>query len=155
MNKNRVAIYCRLSKDDEQIGDSVSISTQKMLLSGYCQNQGFEIIDIYIDDGFSGLNFNRPSFKRMVNDIEDGKIDIVVTKDLSRLGRDYIQTGYYIDVYFSTKHIRYTFTVARLYTSWCSIALLKSSSNEIHGKYGKRISLFFNSSKAFCLNITS
>ena len=107
MNKNRVAIYCRLSKDDEQIGDSVSISTQKMLLSGYCQNQGFEIIDIYIDDGFSGLNFNRPSFKRMVNDIEDGKIDIVVTKDLSRLGRDYIQTGYYIDVYFSTKHIRY------------------------------------------------
>ena len=107
MNKNRVAIYCRLSKDDEQIGDSVSIETQKMLLSGYCINQDFEIVDTYIDDGFSGLNFNRPSFRRMINDIEDGKIDIVVTKDLSRLGRDYIQTGYYIDVYFSTKHIRY------------------------------------------------
>lgn len=107
MNKNRVAIYCRLSKDDEQIGDSVSIETQKMLLSGYCLKQDFEIVDTYIDDGFSGLNFNRPSFKRMINDIEDGKIDIVVTKDLSRLGRDYIQTGYYIDVYFSTKHIRY------------------------------------------------
>lgn len=107
MNKNRVAIYCRLSKDDEQIGDSVSIETQKMLLSGYCINQNFEIVDTYIDDGFSGLNFNRPSFRKMINDIEDGKIDIVVTKDLSRLGRDYIQTGYYIDVYFSTKHIRY------------------------------------------------
>ena len=107
MNKNRVAIYCRLSKDDEQIGDSVSIETQKMLLSGYCINQNFEIIDIYIDDGFSGLNFNRPSFRKMINDIEAGKIDIVITKDLSRLGRDYIQTGYYIDVYFSTKHIRY------------------------------------------------
>lgn len=107
MNKNRVAIYCRLSKDDEQIGDSVSIETQKMLLSGYCINQDFEIVDTYIDDGFSGLNFNRPSFRRMINDIENGKIDIVVTKDLSRLGRDYIQTGYYIDVYFSTKHIRY------------------------------------------------
>jgi len=107
MNKNRVAIYCRLSKDDEQVGDSVSIETQKMLLSGYCINQNFEIVDIYIDDGFSGLNFNRPSFRRLINDIEDGKIDIVVTKDLSRLGRDYIQTGYYIDVYFSTKHIRY------------------------------------------------
>ena len=107
MNKNRVAIYCRLSKDDEQIGDSVSIETQKMLLSGYCINQDFEIVETYIDDGFSGLNFNRPSFKRMINDIEAGKIDIVVTKDLSRLGRDYIQTGYYIDVYFSTKHIRY------------------------------------------------
>ncbi len=107
MNKNRVAIYCRLSKDDEQIGDSVSIETQRMLLSGYCINQDFEIVETYIDDGFSGLNFNRPSFRRMINDIEDGKIDIVVTKDLSRLGRDYIQTGYYIDVYFSTKHIRY------------------------------------------------
>ena len=107
MNKNRVAIYCRLSKDDEQIGDSISIETQKMLLSGYCINQDFEIVDTYIDDGFSGLNFNRPSFRRMIDDIEDGKIDIVVTKDLSRLGRDYIQTGYYIDVYFSTKHIRY------------------------------------------------
>ena len=107
MNKNRVAIYCRLSKDDEQIGDSVSIETQKMLLFSYCFNQNFEVVDTYIDDGFSGLNFNRPSFKRMINDIEDGKIDIVVTKDLSRLGRDYIQTGYYIDVYFFTKHIRY------------------------------------------------
>jgi DNA invertase Pin-like site-specific DNA recombinase len=107
INMNRTAIYCRLSKDDEQIGDSVSIETQKMLLSGYCINQDFEIVDTYIDDGFSGLNFNRPSFRRMINDIEDGKIDIVVTKDLSRLGRDYIQTGYYIDVYFSTKHIRY------------------------------------------------
>ena len=107
MNKQRVAIYCRLSKDDEQIGDSVSIETQKMLLSSYCINQNFDIVDTYIDDGFSGLNFNRPSFKRLINDIENGKIDIVVTKDLSRLGRDYIQTGYYIDVYFATKHIRY------------------------------------------------
>ena len=107
MNKNRVAIYCRLSKDDEQIGDSVSIETQKMLLAAYCTNQGFEIVEIYIDDGYSGLNFNRPAFKRLINDLENGKFDIVVTKDLSRLGRDYIQTGYYIDVYFSTKHIRY------------------------------------------------
>lgn len=105
--RNRAAIYCRLSKDDEQIGDSVSIETQKMLLTSYCVNQNFEIADIYIDDGYSGLNFNRPSFKRLINDLENGKFDIVVTKDLSRLGRDYIQTGYYIDVYFSTKHIRY------------------------------------------------
>lgn len=107
INKNRVAIYCRLSKDDEQLGDSVSIETQKMLLKNYCANQHFEIADIYIDDGYSGLNFNRPSFKRLINDLENGKFDIVITKDLSRLGRDYIQTGYYIDVYFSTKHIRY------------------------------------------------
>lgn len=107
MNKNRVAIYCRLSKDDEQVGDSVSIETQKMLLTAYCNNQKFEIVDTYIDDGFSGLNFNRPSFIRMIDDLNNGKFDIVITKDLSRLGRDYIQTGYYIDVYFSAKHIRY------------------------------------------------
>ena len=105
--EKRAAIYCRLSKDDEQIGDSVSIETQKMLLTGYCKNQGLEIIDIYIDDGYSGLNFNRPSFKRLIDDLENKKFDIVITKDLSRLGRDYIQTGYYIDVYFATKHIRY------------------------------------------------
>lgn len=105
--QNRAAIYCRLSKDDEQIGDSVSIETQRMLLTSYCASQNFEIVDIYIDDGYSGLNFNRPSFTRLIHDLENGKFDIVITKDLSRLGRDYIQTGYYIDVYFSTKHIRY------------------------------------------------
>ena len=108
MNRlNRAAIYCRLSKDDEQSGESVSIETQRMLLTNYCLNQNFEIVDLYIDDGYSGLNFNRPSFKRLISDLEDGKFDIVITKDLSRLGRDYIQTGYYIDVYFSTKQIRY------------------------------------------------
>ena len=104
---NRAAIYCRLSKDDEQSGDSVSIETQKMMLTNYCAEQNFEIFDIYVDDGYSGLNFNRPSFQRMISDLESGKFDIVVTKDLSRLGRDYIQTGYYTDIYFSIKHIRY------------------------------------------------
>ena len=106
-NPNRVAIYCRLSKDDEQSGDSVSIETQKMMLTGYCTNQGFDIVDLYIDDGYSGLNFDRPSFKRLIEDLENDKFDIIVTKDLSRLGRDYIQTGYYIDMYFPAKHIRY------------------------------------------------
>ncbi len=108
MNKeNRVAIYCRLSKDDEQCGDSVSIETQKMMLETYCISHNFEIYDIYVDDGYSGLNFNRPSFKRLIIDLENGNFDIVITKDLSRLGRDYIQTGYYIDVYFVSKNIRY------------------------------------------------
>lgn len=106
MNK-RAAIYCRLSKDDEQAGDSVSIETQRMMLTSYCANQNFEVVDIYVDDGYSGLNFDRPSFKRLISDLENGKFDIIVTKDLSRLGRDYIQTGYYMDVYFSRKHIRY------------------------------------------------
>lgn len=103
----KAAIYCRLSKDDEQKGDSVSIETQKMMLTKYCQEQCIEIFDIYVDDGYSGLNFKRPSFKRLIQDLEDGKFDTVITKDLSRLGRDYIQTGYYIDIYFTTKRVRY------------------------------------------------
>ena len=101
------AIYCRLSKDDEQAGDSVSIQTQKMMLEKYCQEQGFPIYGVYADDGYSGLNFERPDFQRLLNDIDGGKINLVVTKDLSRLGRDYIQTGYYTDIYFSRKKVRY------------------------------------------------
>ena len=103
----KAAIYCRLSKDDEQKGDSVSIETQKMMLTKFCREQSIEIFDIYVDDGYSGLNFNRPSFKRLIQDLEDGKFNTVITKDLSRLGRDYIQTGYYIDIYFTSKRIRY------------------------------------------------
>ena len=106
-SNSKVALYCRLSKDDEQAGDSVSIGTQRMMLTKFCKEHSFEIFDIYIDDGYSGLNFNRPAFQRMINDLESGKFNTLVTKDLSRLGRDYIQTGYYIDVYFVTKGIRY------------------------------------------------
>lgn len=101
------AIYCRLSKDDEQAGDSVSIETQKMILENFCQINRFVISKIYVDDGYSGLNFNRPAFMSMIRDIENGNINLVVTKDLSRLGRDYIQTGYYTDIYFSQKRVRY------------------------------------------------
>ncbi len=101
------AIYCRLSRDDEQAGESVSIETQKMMLQDFCRDHGFPIYEIYADDGYSGLNFNRPAFTRMLEDIDRGKVNLVVTKDLSRLGRDYIQTGYYTDVYFSRKRVRY------------------------------------------------
>ena len=103
----RAAIYCRLSKDDDQAGESVSIETQKMMLQDFCRERGFPIHEIYADDGYSGLNFNRPAFMRMLEDIDSGKVNLVVTKDLSRLGRDYIQTGYYTDVYFSQKRVRY------------------------------------------------
>ena len=101
------AVYCRLSKDDDQTGESVSIETQKIMLTDFCQERGFHVHEIYVDDGYSGLNFNRPSFTRLVGDIESGKVNLVVTKDLSRLGRDYIQTGYYIDIYFNQKQVRY------------------------------------------------
>lgn len=84
------AVYCRLSKDDEQAGESVSIETQKMMLTDFCHERGFSI---YADDGYSGLNFNCPAFTRLLEDIDSGKVNLVITKDLSRLGRDYIQTG--------------------------------------------------------------
>jgi site-specific DNA recombinase len=93
-------IYCHLSKDDDQAGESVSIQTQKMMLEKYCHEQGFAIYDVYADDGYSGLNFNRPEFNRLLTDIDNGKVNLVITKDLSRLGRDYIQTGYYNIVLF-------------------------------------------------------
>ena len=108
------AIYCRLSKDDgtdadnnNPQGESISIGTQKMMLEKYCNEQGYHIYGIYVDDGYSGLNFNRPEFNRMLNDIDEGKVNLVITKDLSRLGRDYIQTGYYTDIYFSKRKVRY------------------------------------------------
>ena len=94
------AIYCRLSKDDENQGESVSIGTQKLMLTRFCEEKGHSVYQLYVDDGFSGLNFNRPDFQRMLAFIRSGHIDLVVTKDLSRLGRDYIQTGYYVDHFF-------------------------------------------------------
>jgi len=103
----KAALYCRLSQDDGLVGDSSSIQTQKMMLEKYANDNGIIIIDYYIDDGYSGTNFDRPDFQRMLNDIEDEKVNMVITKDLSRLGRDYIRTGYYIDFYFKDKDIRY------------------------------------------------
>lgn len=100
MELYKTAIYCRLSQDDGQEGDSSSIQTQKMMLKQYAQDNGFVIHDIYVDDGYSGLNFERPAFQRMLQDIEKGKVNLVITKDLSRLGRDYIMTGYYTEDLF-------------------------------------------------------
>ena len=102
-----VAIYCRLSLDDGNEGDSSSIKTQKIMLEEYVKEKGFIIYDYYIDDGFSGLNFNRPAFKRMIKDIEAGFVNLVITKDLSRLGRDYIMTGYYNEIFFPSHDVRY------------------------------------------------
>lgn len=106
LDTNRAAIYCRLSKEDGN-DESQSISNQKSFLEDYVKKQGWYLFDIYIDDGYSGTNFERPSFQRLISDIEYGKIDIVVTKDLSRLGRNYIQTGYYTEEYFPNKNVRY------------------------------------------------
>lgn len=101
------ALYMRLSRDDEMQGESGSIQTQRMMLTQYCRENGLTIYSEYIDDGWSGTNFDRPDFQRMIDDIEDGKINCVITKDLSRLGRNYILTGQYTDIYFPSKGVRY------------------------------------------------
>ena len=106
--KYRVAIYIRLSKEDlNKKDESESIKNQKNLLECYANEQGYEIVDFYIDDGYTGTNFNRPNFQRMISDLELGKANMVLTKDLSRLGRDYIETGEYVEKYFPKKRIRF------------------------------------------------
>jgi len=102
-----VAIYCRLSNEDEARADSISIQNQKTMLAKYVKDNNWRIVDFYLDDGISGTTFNRGGFNRMLEDIERGKINLVITKDLSRLGRDYLKTGYYTDIYFPDKNVRY------------------------------------------------
>lgn len=101
------ALYLRLSREDESIGQSESINNQKDYLTKYVLERNWNLIDVYIDDGYTGTNFNRPDFKRMIADIERKKVNLVITKDLSRLGRDYIETGHYIERYFPERNIRY------------------------------------------------
>lgn len=101
------ALYLRVSHDDEQQGESVSIQTQRAMLQTYARENNLHVVGEYVDDGWSGTNYDRPSFQRMIDDIEDGKINCVVTKDLSRLGRNYILTGQYTEIYFPSKGVRY------------------------------------------------
>lgn len=103
----RAGLYLRLSKEDETHGQSGSIANQQALLKRYAAEQGFQVVDCYIDDGYSGLHFDRPGFQRLLRDIEAGRVNLVMTKDLSRLGRDYIDTGYYLERYFPGRQVRY------------------------------------------------
>lgn len=102
-----VAIYCRLSREDGDSGESNSIKTQREILVDYVEKNNWNIYNIYADDGYSGGNFNRPGWKRLINDVESGLINIVIVKDLSRLGRNYIETGYYTEEYFPNKNVRF------------------------------------------------
>lgn len=102
-----VAIYCRLSVDDGTNLESMSIASQKTMLTEYIKKQGWKLSDIYVDDGYSGVNFERPDFQRMIHDIELGRINLVIVKDLSRLGRNYIMCGQYTEIYFPEKNVRF------------------------------------------------
>lgn len=100
-------LYARLSVEDETSNESSSIQTQKAMLTDYCREKGFRIVDFYVDDGETGTNFERPEFQRMLRDIEDGKINTVICKDLSRFGRNYYEAGMYLDKYFVERNIRF------------------------------------------------
>ena len=101
------ALYERLSRDDELAGDSNYIINQKAYLEGYARQQGYENLVHYTDDGYSGGNFDRPAWKRLIADIEADKVAHVLVKDMSRIGRDYLQTGYYTEVMFRQYHVHF------------------------------------------------
>ncbi|MCD8382761.1 MAG: recombinase family protein [Clostridiales bacterium] len=102
-----VALYIRLSKEDESEGPSQSVTNQQSLLDEFVQQHRLSVYGTYVDDGWSGTNFDRPAFQRMIGDIEAKRVNMVITKDLSRLGRDYILAGHYMERYFPEKRVRY------------------------------------------------
>lgn len=107
-NKNKItALYTRLSRDDDNQGESNSIANQKKLLIKYAEDNHLKNTRVYVDDGYTGTNFNRPDFKRMIEDIESGLVSTVVVKDLSRLGREYLHVGFYMENYFPEYGIRF------------------------------------------------
>ena len=101
------ALYMRLSRDDENYGDSVSIETQRTILQQYAKEQGLHVVGEYVDDGWSGTNFERPDFQRMMDDVDAGKVNCIVTKDLSRFGREHVMMDYYLEFLFPEKRVRY------------------------------------------------
>lgn len=134
-----VAIYVRLSKDDGN-SESQSIATQKRIILQYAKERGWNIVDIYADDGFTGTNFNRPDFQRMINDIEKGKINCVITKDLSSLGRNSHKTGYYMEEYFPEHNIRYV-AINDNYDSYSGDNMYAPFSNVVNELYPKQTSI--------------
>ena len=103
----QAGLYIRLSKEDENEGPSESVSNQKSLLEEFVRQHRLQVFDTYIDDGWSGTNFDRPAFRRLIADIKAKKVNLVLTKDLSRLGRDYILTGHYMERFFPEHRVRY------------------------------------------------
>ncbi len=101
------ALYCRLSRDDELQGDSNSIVNQKAILSKYAKENHFSNTAFFVDDGYSGTNFNRPSWSELLEKIENGEVSTLIVKDMSRLGRDYLKVGFYTEVLFVEKGVRF------------------------------------------------
>ena len=134
------AVYCRLSQDDGNIGESNSIQTQKTLLTQYCSENHIPIAGYYCDDGWSGTNFERPQFRQMMDDIEDGKINTVIVKDLSRFGREYAQMGLYIEHYFEEKGIRFISVAENIDSNNGTDNLLFPFTNVVNSYYARQAS---------------
>ncbi len=107
INNTKAGLYYRLSQEDERSGESLSIENQKLIVEKYARDNGFEIVDEYVDDGYSGTNFNRPGVQRMFEDAKSGRINAIIVKDMSRFGRNYIEVGQYTDYIFPTYNIRF------------------------------------------------
>lgn len=132
----RVGIYLRLSKEDENNGESESITNQRALLLNYIHEHQLTLVKEYIDDGVSGTTFNRLGFKQMIQDIEHQKINMILTKDTSRLGRDHIEFGYYVEKYFPEHQVRYVALCDNIDTFQNNndMLLFKSAYNDMYVK---------------------
>ena len=97
-NQKITALYCRLSLEDSRENESMSISNQKLMLKDYAEKNGMFQYEYYVDDGYTGTNFQRPGFQKLLEDVERGYVSTIIVKDMSRLDRDYLQVGYYTDV---------------------------------------------------------
>ena len=135
----RVGMYIRLSREDGDKLESTSITNQRDILTRYIsENEKLTLIKEYVDDGYTGTNFDRPGFQNLIEDIENNVIDMVITKDMSRLGRDYIQTGYYMQKYFPDKRVRYVSILDNIDTledeGMSDIAPFKAVLNDMYAK---------------------
>ena len=108
MDQQRItALYCRLSNEDDLEGESNSISNQRVILLKYAQDHGFQNTQFFVDDGYTGTNFNRPAMQELLSMVEAGQVGTIIVKDLSRFGRDYLQVGKYLEMEFPMQNVRF------------------------------------------------
>ena len=137
----KTAAYIRLSREDGDKAESDSVKNQRELLYEFIHRQkDLRLIDTYIDDGWSGTDFKRPSFCRMIRDIEEGKIDCVIVKDLSRFGRDYLETGTYLERYFPKWKVRFISIVDGIDSEKKQYDLMMPIKNLLNEQYARDIS---------------
>lgn len=137
LNDKITALYCRLSQEDEKKGDSDSIVNQRDMLTKYAKENGFCNAEVFVDDGYSGVSFNRPGFQSLLELMENGKVEALITKDLSRLGRNYLEVGQYTEIMFPRWNVRYIAindNYDSLYTEGNELAPFKNLFNEWYAR---------------------